>query len=367
MPPFTQQQLDEAFAQAKDLRSKAESNEQWDELWNFLRELRPLGKAVFDGALALLNGNYLDRCIGCDLLGILCNPDEYGWSHEAAEAIVRLAEKEQDDGVLWSVASSLSLTSDPIAIPILARLAGHRDEDIRMEVARGIAGCRTYEEGEDTLPICDVLLLLSEDVDCDVRDWATFGLGSQLDSDSPRLRNALVLRLEDGEGDTHWEAVVGLARRHDKRSFELVSNGLLAESVPLLAVQAAAWLGDVRLHTMLSTLGPWWTEWPAALERALDQCDPGKKAQRLVDASAFLAGFESAQRVGRAAGVSIALSCPCVGVSEGDVFVDTTTDSGVGRTWGLHELIEARCGGDPDKAVEALLADIGTSNIVRES
>ena len=42
----------------------------------------------------------------------------------------------------------------------------------------------------------------SQDVEGEVRDWATMGLGSRLEVDNPAIRNALAARLDDLEGDT---------------------------------------------------------------------------------------------------------------------------------------------------------------------
>src|SRR5262249_16743405 len=50
-----------------------------------------------------------------------------------------------------------------------------------------------------------------------VRDWATFGLGQLIERDTPKLRAALLVRLEDPDEKTRIEAVRGLARRGGRR------------------------------------------------------------------------------------------------------------------------------------------------------
>ena len=55
------------------------------------------------------------------------------------------------------------------------------------------------------------------DEDGDVRDWATFGIGQQDDTDDETTREALFARVEDEHSDARMEAIIGLARRHDER------------------------------------------------------------------------------------------------------------------------------------------------------
>lgn len=63
---------------------------------------------------------------------------------------------------------------------------------------------------DDDLAV-QTLIELSADVDPQVRDWATFGLGVQIDRDDPAVRHALMARLEDPDIDTRGEAIRGLA------------------------------------------------------------------------------------------------------------------------------------------------------------
>jgi HEAT repeat protein len=66
---------------------------------------------------------------------------------------------------------------------------------------------------------------MSRDTDNNVRDWATFALGTLFDADTPEIRDALFDRVADPHDDTRSEALVGLARRSDPR----VTDGLKTE------------------------------------------------------------------------------------------------------------------------------------------
>src|SRR5580658_1626151 len=205
------QVFENGIAEARQLAAVASTDEQWDEMWVALRALRPLGRLAFEGALSLLAGPYFDRAKGCDLLGVLCDPDEEGWSHEAAVALVNVADGETDGEVLWSMAHALGRTGDPVGVSALSKLRGHPDRDLRLEVARAITGCRTYEDGEDLWDIAAVLLELMEDEDPEVREWATFGIASQLQVDGRVIRSALARRLDDDYPNARFDAIRGLA------------------------------------------------------------------------------------------------------------------------------------------------------------
>ncbi len=83
------------------------------------------------------------------------------------------------------------------------------------------------------------LIALSEDTDFDTRNWATFGLGSQCDTDTVELRRALLRRTDDDEAEIRGEALIGLARRKDERVKKLVIRELSEKFHGNWAVEAA--------------------------------------------------------------------------------------------------------------------------------
>ena|SRR5438270_8722120 len=94
--------------------------------------------------------------------------------------------------------------------------------------------------------------------DEDVRNWATFGLGSQADIDTAEIRAALLERVTDSHNETRGEALVGLARRKDPRALEPIIQELRSEHIGILALEAAETLGDPRLLPALLRLEHDW-------------------------------------------------------------------------------------------------------------
>jgi len=173
---------------------------------------------------------------------------------------------------------------------VAATLAGEEDDEAAWDAVRALRALGTREvfdaacalldsadpkargRGADVLaqlgcPVEAVYLIaLSVDADADVRDWATFGLGSLLELDTPELRAALEARLADESADVRDEALVGLAQRGDARMCDRIRAELVRDSVGILAVEAAAALGDRRCADCNSALTTRaersWPRWP---------------------------------------------------------------------------------------------------------
>jgi hypothetical protein len=268
---MTDQSLDTFIDLAIEKGLNMESDEFW---WDELSEARKYGQIAFDRALSLLNEKDDHRRVGYDLIAVLCNPDEFGWSKEAARAVVAAAELEGSD-LAWHIANALNFVNDPIAESTLIRLSRDTDPQVRLCATRALPGSCEYVPWPVSFNprIPARLIELSTDEDDEVRDWATFGLGSQLDDDSPEIRDALFERLRDPYDDARCEALVGLARRRDPRTFEAVLSSLMKDQVWGLEVEAAKFLADTRLHSALLKLREWWEVDQELLEAAIRTCD----------------------------------------------------------------------------------------------
>ena len=154
-------------------------------------------------------------------------------------------------------------------IGLLVPMKNHPCNLVRWGVVHGIAG------HNHPLAI-QTLIELSRDEDEEIRDWASFALGSLIDTDTEEIREALWARVTDSFEDVRAEALTGLARRKDPRVRDLLLRELAAENVDIMIVDAAQELGDALLLPALLELKQ---RWPADrrdeedwLDKAIESC-----------------------------------------------------------------------------------------------
>jgi hypothetical protein len=89
--------------------------------------------------------------------------------------------------------------------------------------------------GINNLTAVEVLIKLSTDKSSHIRNWATFGLGTQIIRNNKSIREALWNRVNDRHQETKLEAIVGLAKRKDSRVNKIIKRELVnREYAPLL-------------------------------------------------------------------------------------------------------------------------------------
>jgi len=178
-------------------------------------------REVFDQALLLLvSPDPKRRARAVDILGQLGIPDR-SFPDECFTAVLPLL----DDGafaVRSAAIHSLQHIDEERATPHILPFADHADEGIRLAVAQAL--------GTIDMPASQrALLKLMRDVDPDVRNWATFGMGQLSEADTDEIREALNARLADDDGDVRYEVIIGLARRRDLRSLRYLKTMLHEE------------------------------------------------------------------------------------------------------------------------------------------
>jgi HEAT repeat protein len=208
---------------------------------------------VFEEARALCRSECpQERELGANILGQLGIPHRL-FLDESVAILAEMSRTETDIEVVGSVCTALGHLHHPGTVEPLVRWKGHPNVDIRLRVAMALGG---HEEPQ----AIDGLIELSVDADEDVRDWATCGLGSMIDLDTPRIRAALCARLEDVDPVTRAEAFVGLARREDERVISPLIEALRPECLDTfeprqdLVLEAAEEIADPRLLPALLAL-----------------------------------------------------------------------------------------------------------------
>lgn len=193
---------------------------------------------------------FKERVLGANILGQLGVP-ERAFPEECFHILAEMLGTEHDPLVLEAIGVAFGHLHDERAIPLLVPFSKHQDKDVRFGVVQGLS------KHSDATAIA-ALIELTRDEDEDVRNWATFGLGTQLNTDTAEIRTALLERITDSHDETRGEALVGLARRKDRRVLEPIIEELSSGNVGLLALEAAETLGDPRLFPALLRLEHSW-------------------------------------------------------------------------------------------------------------
>jgi HEAT repeat protein len=244
--------------------------------WHFVYLLQCRGeREVLDQSLILTkSSNPEERQLGIHILGQLGIPNRT-FPDECLTTLVGLLGHEFDPLILQDIGIALGHLNDPRSIEPQLKFCLHLDWEVRYGVVHGLSG-------HDDERAIAALIRLSADDYPQVRNWATFGLGTLIEVDTPAIRSALYQRFitEDVEDDEtaeiYGEALVGLANRKDERILPRLIEELMSNRVSTLAIEAAEALADERLYSALLQLQKWWKRM-SELEDALSACCPNQQ------------------------------------------------------------------------------------------
>lgn len=234
--------------------SASEKNE--DDYWDYIRSLHIRGsKEVLQAANKLCNSSSIkERITGSDILAQLGVPDR-SFPKEVLNILHNLVrEQNQDSQVLNSALVAIGHTQDAdnsFGLSQVIKLSTHPNEEVRLGVVMALWG------HEDTDSV-KTMVALTRDIDSNVRDWATTGIGSIIETDTDEIRIALWERVETEDkeecNDTYWEALMGLATRKDPRIHQEILTNLLLEDPPSLIFEAASELGEQQFLEPMENL-----------------------------------------------------------------------------------------------------------------
>lgn len=251
-----------------------------DEAASLVQQLQvETAESVLERALsALSHDDPWHRQAAAWVLGQLGYPQGRPFGARVLPELLRAARGERDDDVREDLVDALGKAEDAAWLDALLSFAGDPAPGVRRAVAMSVPGM-PYA-APPTERALDALLTLSSDTDPRVRDWATFGLGSQWSQDSPAIRASLRARLDDEDPDTAAEALLGLARRGDPAALGRVRAQIEERDrlIGLVALEAAAELADPVLLPALEDLARAWDgdedEHTEAVAFAMARCDP---------------------------------------------------------------------------------------------
>ncbi len=238
--------------------------------WSYVQTLHARGgQETFEAAHELCKSqNPLDATLGADILGQLGTPD-FPFHETSVPILLEIFDNHGEENPLQSAAMALGRIGDSRAIEKLLELRNHESSEIRFAVVHGLL---TLEDEKSV----GALIKLTTDEDEDVRNWATFGIGSQIEIDTPEIRDALFNRLDEDDHEIRGEALVGLALRKDERVLVPLLKELKSENVGTLAVEAALELGDPKLCESLKDLETWWDINTDLLKSGITACCSSK-------------------------------------------------------------------------------------------
>ena len=157
----------------------------------------------------------------------------------------------------------LDIETAPKVLMAILYAIGHNNENLNQKQIEKICSFLERENewikeglvsallGIDNSKAIETLTKLSSDKLSHVRNWATFGIGTQIEKDTQIIRAALWNRVNDKHQETKLEAIVGLAKRKDNRVIEIIKRELIKGEYSSLLFKAITETGDKQFLPLL--------------------------------------------------------------------------------------------------------------------
>jgi len=204
-------------------------------------------REVFNRCVELINnGDVKSREIGITVLSQL-GAAPRPFYKETLKLFVGLLEKEKDVTILFALIYGLGHNNEklsPVQVRKLCSFKNTSNTLIREAVTFALGGI-------DDVNAIEALIELSADKSGPIRNWATFGIGSLTERDTPTIREALWNRVDDKHQETKLEAIAGLAARKDGRVIDVIKKELISGEYGTLLFEAIVSLGDKQFIPLL--------------------------------------------------------------------------------------------------------------------
>jgi HEAT repeat protein len=198
------------------LNNKSEKT-YWENI-NVLRR-RPI-REVFERCIGLIKSeDAKKKMIAIDILAQLGrNPRPF--FKESIKYFFELLAKENDPKVIMKLLYAIGHNNETLNRKQIDKLCELKDTDNNL-VKEGLVFSLLGINNPKTI---DILIDFSSDKISFIRDWATFGLGSTITTNTKKIRDALWNNVNDKYQETKLEAIVGLALRKDIRVNEIIKQ-----------------------------------------------------------------------------------------------------------------------------------------------
>jgi len=144
----------------------------------------------------------------------------------------------------------LEVETEPDVLMSLFYSIGHNNEELNKEQIEKLCSFKHNENslvkeglvyallGIDNLIAIETLIKFSSDKLSHIRNWATFGLGTQIERNNKSIRETMWNRVNDKHQETKLEAILGLAKRKDNRVNEIIKREIIDGEYGILLFEA---------------------------------------------------------------------------------------------------------------------------------
>jgi hypothetical protein len=180
-----------------------------------------------------------ERSVGIDIMAQLGVPPR-PFVKQTLRRYFDLLNIEKNPKVLMSILYAIGHNNDKLSKAQIAKVCSMSNTNSD-RVKEGLVYTLL---GIDNSNAIKTLIKLSTDKLNHIRNWAVFGIGSQIERDSKIIREALLARVNDKHQETKFEAIVGLAKRKDSRVKDVIKKELLQGEYGTLLFEAVLETGD---------------------------------------------------------------------------------------------------------------------------
>jgi hypothetical protein len=202
----------------QNLFEKALNAKTQNSYWNAIFELRNfIDDEMIEQCFCLINSkNIKDKIVGIDIISQL-GIYRKKFLNDLLDKLFQNLKSEEEE-LLVSCLIAIGHNNKKITkqqLKTLSQFTDSKSKNIRYALVFAILTL-TNEIA------INILLKLSDDRSPKVRDWAVFGLGTQIEADNSEIRNMLYKHCFDKDDQTKQEAIIGLANRNDRRIYEII-------------------------------------------------------------------------------------------------------------------------------------------------